>query len=159
MVIDSRFRACASMRRYYCKFNNNWWLAKAKEVSIFLLDFQRHRSPWRPRFRHIITFRHFKVCVLAFQNALTFENPCIWRLVTDCWKRGLGTRKRYQKWATPRWEGHRLHPSTVRHESPYEWIFKCKGVLESHDTDLEMSGWSYVPKTRSLWRTIPLKIE
>jgi len=26
---------------------------------------------------------HFKVCVLAFQNALTFENILWWRLVTN----------------------------------------------------------------------------
>ena len=52
-----------------------------------------------------------------------------------------------------------LRLSTVRHESPPHWIFKCKGVLESQDTDLELSQGSYVPKTRSSWRTIPLKIE
>ena len=39
--------------------------------------------------------------------------------------------------------------SAVRHESPSEWIFKIKGVLESQDAELEMSQCSYVPKTRS----------
>ena len=39
--------------------------------------------------------------------------------------------------------------STVRHESPSQWIFKNKGVLESQDAELEMSQGSYVPKMRS----------
>ena len=39
--------------------------------------------------------------------------------------------------------------STVRHELPSEWIFKSKHVLESQDSDLEMSQGSNVSKTRS----------
>ena len=39
--------------------------------------------------------------------------------------------------------------STVRHGSPSEWIFKSKHVLESQDSDLEMSQGSNVSKTRS----------
>ena len=50
-----------------------------------------------------------------------------------------------------------LHLLTVRHESPSEWIFTSKDVLESQDADLEMSQGSNVPKTRSSRRTIPLK--
>ena len=37
---------------------------------------------------------------------------------------------------------------TVRHELSSEWIFKSKHVLESQDTDLEMSQGSNVSKTR-----------
>ena len=37
---------------------------------------------------------------------------------------------------------------TVRHELSSEWIFKSKDVLESQDTDLEMSQGSNVSKTR-----------
>ena len=56
-----------------------------------------------------------------------------------------------------RWEGHRLHLSTVRHESPPHWIFKCKDVLESQDAELEVSQGSHVPKLLSTRRTMPLK--
>ena len=66
----------------------------------------------------------------------------------------FGSKIYTQKWAT-----HRLNLSTVCHESPCEWIFKSKDFLESQDTDLEMSQGSNAPKTRSSWRTIPLKIE
>ena len=38
---------------------------------------------------------------------------------------------------------------TVRHELSSEWIFKSKHVLESQDSDLEMSQGSNVSKTRS----------
>ena len=128
-----------------------------RKANTLLLDFQRYRSSRGPRFRHITTLRHFKFCVLAFQNVLIFENPMKWRLVTNRWKSRLGTRKDTKKWATARWEGHRLHLSTVRHESPPHWIFKSKDVLESQDADLEMSQGSYVPKNLSTWRTMPLK--
>ena len=47
-----------------------------------------------------------------------------------------------QKMGHRRWEGHRLHLSQVRHESPSHWIFKSKDVLKSHDADLEMSQGS-----------------
>ena len=62
-----------------------------------------------------------------------------------------------QKMGHRRWEGHRLHLSTVRHESPLHWIIKNKDVLESQDADLEMSQGSYVPKNLSTRRTMPLK--
>ena len=45
--------------------------------------FQWYRSSWGSSFRHITALRHFKICVLAFQNVLTFENPFRWRLVTN----------------------------------------------------------------------------
>ena len=98
-----------------------------RKANTLLLDFQRYRSSRGPRFRHITTLKHFKICVLAFQNVLIFENPSTWRLVTNRWKSRLGTRKDTKKWATARWEGHRLHLSTVRHESPYCRSFKSKG--------------------------------
>ena len=50
-----------------------------------------------------------------------------------------------------------LHLSTVRHESPPHWIFKCKDVLESQDAELEVSQGSHVPKLLSTRRTMPLK--
>ena len=46
--------------------------------------------PPRPPFAYcqssFFFLRHFKIGVLAFQNALTFENPMRWRLVTNRWK-------------------------------------------------------------------------
>ena len=61
-----------------------------------------------------------------------------------------------KKWACEM-RRHRLHLSTVRHESSSEWIFKSKDVLESQDADFEMSQASNVPKTRYLRRKAPLK--
>ena len=49
-----------------------------------------------------------------------------------------------QKMGHRRWEGHRLHPSTVRHESPPHWISKSKGVLESQDADLDFEGFERI---------------
>ena len=45
----------------------------------------------------------------------------------------------------------------IRHESQSSSNFKNEDVLESQDAELESSFYGHVPKTSSLWRTIPLK--
>ena len=47
-------------------------------ASADLLDFNGIVRRADRILRHMATLRHFKLCVLAFQNALTFENPLRW---------------------------------------------------------------------------------
>ena len=47
-------------------------------------------------------------------------------------RRGAGNWQNYAL------ERSRAHPSTVRHESPSQWVFKSKDVLESQDEALEI---------------------
>ena len=39
---------------------------------------------FKQKFRYVPTFRLFEICVLAFQNALTFQNPFRCRRVVSC---------------------------------------------------------------------------
>ena len=39
---------------------------------------------FKQKFRYVLTLRLFDICVLAFQNALTFQNPLRCRRVVSC---------------------------------------------------------------------------
>ena len=67
------------------KYSKYKYQTRSKDLRHFT-RFQRYRSSWGLSFRHITALRHFKVCVLAFQNVLTIEIPLRWQLMTNRWK-------------------------------------------------------------------------